>query len=42
VVRDITGEAPCPFAVFAHDYKSAFLDTRDMKSRVAAPAAMQS
>jgi uncharacterized protein YbjT (DUF2867 family) len=39
-VRDVTGESPRPFAAFAHDYKSAFLDTREMKSRMAASAAV--
>jgi uncharacterized protein YbjT (DUF2867 family) len=41
VVRDVTGESPRPFAAFARDYKSAFLDTRDMKSRMAASAALR-
>jgi uncharacterized protein YbjT (DUF2867 family) len=39
-VRDVTGESPRPFAAFAHDYKSAVLDTREMKSRMAASAAV--
>jgi uncharacterized protein YbjT (DUF2867 family) len=41
-VKDITGEAPRPFMAFARDYKSAFLDTKDLKSRVGASAALQS
>ena len=41
-VKDVTGQAPRPFTAFARDYKSAFLDTKDMKSRTAAPAALQS
>jgi hypothetical protein len=41
-VQEVTGEAPRPFKAFAHEYKSAFLDTRDMKSRMAASAALQS
>jgi uncharacterized protein YbjT (DUF2867 family) len=41
-VQAVTGEAPRPFKTFAHDYKSAFLDTRDMESRIAASAARQS
>jgi uncharacterized protein YbjT (DUF2867 family) len=41
-VRDVTGAAPHNFLAFAHDYKSAFLDPRDMKSRMAASAALQS
>jgi uncharacterized protein YbjT (DUF2867 family) len=40
-VRDVTGTAPHPFMAFAHDYKSAFLDTKDMKSRMAASASPQ-
>jgi uncharacterized protein YbjT (DUF2867 family) len=41
-VQEVTGAAPHPFIAFAHDYKSAFLDTKDMKSRMAASAALQS
>jgi uncharacterized protein YbjT (DUF2867 family) len=38
-VQEVTGESPRPFRAFAHDYKSAFLDTKDMGSRIAASAA---
>jgi hypothetical protein len=38
-VREVTAESPRPFKAFAHDYKSAFLDTSDMKSQMAAAAA---
>jgi uncharacterized protein YbjT (DUF2867 family) len=41
-VKDVTGEAPRPFMAFARDYKSAFLDKKDMKSRTAPSAALQS
>jgi uncharacterized protein YbjT (DUF2867 family) len=41
-VKDVTGEAPRPFMAFARDHKSAFLDKKDMKSRTAASAALQS
>ena len=41
-VKDVTGEAPRPFMSFARDNKSAFLDTKDMKSRTDASAALQS
>jgi uncharacterized protein YbjT (DUF2867 family) len=41
-VREVTGAAPHNFLAFAHDYKSAFLDPKDMKSRMAASAALQS
>ena len=34
-VQEVTGESPRPFKAFAHDYKSAFLDTRDTESRTA-------
>jgi uncharacterized protein YbjT (DUF2867 family) len=30
-VREVTGESPRPFRAFAHDYKSAFLDKKDME-----------
>jgi len=35
-VQEVTGESPRPFRTFAHDYKSAFLDKKDMESRKAA------
>ena len=38
-VKDVTGETPRPFMTFARDHKSAFLDTKDTKSRTAIPAA---
>ncbi len=41
-VQDVAGAPPRPFKAFAHDYKSAFLDTRDMKSRMTAAAAVHS
>lgn len=40
-VKDVTGEAPRPFMSFARDNKSAFLGTKDMKSRTDASAALQ-
>jgi len=39
-VQEVTGESPRPFTAFARDYKSAFLDTKDMKSRTEASAAL--
>lgn len=39
-VQEVTGESPRPFTAFARDYKSAFLDTKDMKSRMTASAAL--
>jgi hypothetical protein len=41
-VQDVAGEPPRPFLAFARDYKSAFLDTKDMKSRTASAAALHS
>ncbi len=38
-VKEVTGWSPRPFRAFAYDYKSAFLDTKDMESRIAASAA---
>jgi uncharacterized protein YbjT (DUF2867 family) len=38
-VKDVTGETPRPFMTFARDHRSAFLDTKDTKSRTAIPAA---
>jgi uncharacterized protein YbjT (DUF2867 family) len=39
-VQEVTGGSPRPFMEFANDYRAAFLDTRDMKSRAAASAAV--
>jgi uncharacterized protein YbjT (DUF2867 family) len=41
-VRDVAGEPPRPFLAFARDYRSAFLDTKNMKSRTAAAASVHS
>jgi uncharacterized protein YbjT (DUF2867 family) len=41
-VLEVTGKSPHPFVEFAHDYRSAFLDMRDMKSRTAASGAVHS